>query len=48
MLQGIIAVFSQSKITPIVLKRPSKYPVVILRESAIRTERNVMVYGRMA
>jgi hypothetical protein len=48
MLQRIIAVFSQPQITPIVLKRQSKYPVVILRESAIRTERAAQVFGRMA
>jgi hypothetical protein len=47
MLQRIIAVFSAPKITPIVLKRKSAIPVVILRESAIRTERMRPVYGRM-
>jgi hypothetical protein len=48
MLQRIIAVFSEPKITPIVLKRPSKYPVVILRESSLRTEGMRPVYGRLA
>ena len=49
MLQRILAVFhSEPKITPLVLKRPSKIPVVTLRESATRTERAAMVYGRMA
>jgi hypothetical protein len=48
MLQRIIAVLSQPQITPIVLKRPSKYPIVILRESAIRTERVAVVLGRLA
>jgi hypothetical protein len=48
MLKRIIAVFSQPKITPILLKRPSKYPVVILRQSSMRTERAAMVFGRLA
>ena len=50
MLNRILAVFSRpkAKLTPIVLKRPSKYPVVILRQSSMRTERSAMVFGRMA
>jgi len=48
MLERIIAVFSRPKITPIVVKRRSRIPVVILRESSIRTERAIPVFGRMA
>lgn len=50
MLNRIIAAFSRPKITPILLKRPthSKYPVVILCQSSMRTERSAMVFGRLA
>lgn len=48
MLSKIIAVFSRPKIAPIVVKRKSSIPVVILRESSLRTERMRPVYGRLA
>jgi hypothetical protein len=48
MLNRILAVFSVPKITPILLKRPSKFRVVILRDSSLRTEAMRPVYGRMA
>jgi hypothetical protein len=48
MLERIIAVFSRPKITPILLQRKPQFPVVILRESSLRTERMRLVYGRLA
>ena len=49
-LERIFALFSEPKpkITPILLKRKSNAPVVVLRESAVRTERAIPVFGRMA
>ena len=48
MLQRIIAVFSQPKITPIVLQRPSRIPVVFVCNSAFRVEQVKPVFGRLA
>jgi hypothetical protein len=48
MLTKILSVFSEPKITPIVLKRKSAIPVVILRESSLRTERALPTFGRLA
>ena len=48
MLNKIVSLFQHEQIKPIVLTRKSSIPVVILRDSSIRTERAVRVYGRMA
>jgi hypothetical protein len=48
MLNKIVSLFQREQIKPITLQRSSRIPVVILRDSSIRTERAVRVYGRMA
>jgi len=48
MLKKILASFSEPKITPIVLTRKSTILVVVLRDSAMRSDRVRPVYGRLA
>jgi hypothetical protein len=48
MLNRIIAAFTRPRITPITLKRKSRIPVVMLRQSCLKTTQSRPVFGRMA
>jgi len=48
MLNKILSLFQQDQIKPLVLSRKSAIPIVILRDSAMRSDRVQPVYGRLA